>query len=333
MPAATYAVRSSGQRAPGPTPAMRRIPRITPARPIGNQALLRRTPCDSCPAGTAIAGDPEQFGKDMDVVEAARGAAQKAAPPSSAAAKLGARNGERATNFENILKAHGVPLGAEMAGFFVNSSMSTADGEGGATDHCSDFPGGAPAGAAATKFCTQLPPETVDGAKTLDGKSPLSEAEKAQVAEILRVGVHEMAHAKFDKVQTDPDKAKRTIKDQTDCALDTKIGDSSVEGLLSEIVAETSEFPVFFQNIAKQKARTTALIGEERFMAFTGSESILGAIKKLRCNCPCASVETLVVNTVNEVTKGWPPDQLLAFLQAMTRILPSYWPKTLQRKE
>jgi hypothetical protein len=318
-----------------PIQAVRRAPRLSLARPIGNQAMLRRTPCDDAKTcAKPITGDPDAFIGSVEGVESARRDTQSKAAPGSEAAKLKGRHGERATNLENILKAHGIPLGPEMAGFFLDSGMS-ADEDGAATGPCSGFPNGPPGAppVPADKFCTQLPPQTVDQAKALDGKMPLSEKEKKDVAWLVAMGVHEMRHASFDKVQTDPDLSKRTIKDEAGCALDDKVGGVTVELLLSEITAETSEFPVYYKNLVGMEHHTPSLIKEERDIAIGSGESILGAIKKLRCQCPCASVENLVVNTVNQTIAGWPADQKLAYLQAMTRIMPSYWPKSLQRKE
>ncbi|HEY1878501.1 MAG TPA: hypothetical protein VGG68_01065, partial [Caulobacteraceae bacterium] len=187
--------------------------------------------------------------------------------------------------------------------------------------------------APADKFCTQMPPETVDKAKAIDGKgkTPLSEAEKKDLAWILSTGVHEMEHAAFDKVQNDP--GARTIGPEGGCTLDTPAGVSTVEGMLTEIAAETAEFSVYFQNLAGEKAHTKSLLNEERMIGYKGDESILGAIKKLRCACSCTAVDSFVVQTVNPIISAWPEPQKLAYLQAMTRILPSYWPKSLQRKE
>lgn len=333
MRVATQYARSPSLRSTGLAPAIR--PRLTAARPIGNQAMLRRAPCDDAKTcAKPITGDPETFIGSVEGVESARRDVQNKAAPGSPEAKLKGRNGERAVSLENILKAHGIPLGPEMAGFFLDSGMK-ADEDGAATGPCGGFPGGIPGvpPVPADKFCTQLPSETVDQAKALDGKTPLSEKEKKDVASLLALGVHEMRHAAFDKVQKDPDKTKRTIKDETDCALDTPVGSVTVELLLSEITAETSEFPVYYKNLAGLEHHTPSLIKEERDIAIGSGESILGAIKKLRCQCPCPSVENLVVNTVNQTIAGWPPDQTLAYLQAMTRIMPSYWPKSLQRKE
>jgi hypothetical protein len=284
--------------------------------------MLRRQPAPD---------DPTKLGEGFVAKEIAREKAIAAAKPGSALAKLGARNGERALSFENILKAHKIELGPKVVGFFLNSAMSIADGVGANTASCSHFPGRNPTHPAVgpDKFCIQLPPETVDLAKKLDGKRDLSEEEKADIAEILRVGVHEMEHAAFDTVQED--KRTQTIGGEKTCDLFTKIGRSTVEGLLSEIAAETSEYPVFYKNLAGLKDAKTALTDEESLVAFRGAESIAGAIQKLKTQCSAASVDSLVTQTIFEVVRDWPQNQKSAFFQAMTSLIHDDWPWMLRR--
>ena len=219
-----------------------------------------------------------------------------------------------------MLATHGIPLRPEVAAFLVNSHIDP-NVSGAETSKCATPP---------DKFCVQIPAETEDQAATIDIFGPLSEPQSELAAQLISLGVHEMQHAAFDNVQGDP--AARTIGPEKDCNLDTPIPPSStVEGLLSEVSAETSEFPVFFQNIAGAGNAPQALEVEEQNQAFNPGESLLGAIQKLQCGCSCASVDSFVTKTVNMTTASWPPAQKLAFLNTMTKRIPGVWPVALHK--
>jgi hypothetical protein len=290
----------------------------------GAAPLVQRTPCrTAAQCASAPAGDPATFDEKADKDEAARGAALAAAPPGSKEAALEARMGQRAVHFEHVLATHGIPLRPEVAAFLVNPHIDPKV-SGAETSRCATPP---------DKFCCQVPAETEDDAATIDIFGPLSEPQSELAAQLIGIGVHEMQHAAFDAVQQDP--KARTIGAEKDCDLDTKIPPgSTVEGLLSEVSAETSEFPVFFQNIAGAGNAAQALEVEEQNQAFNPGESLLGAIQKLQCGCSCGSVDSFVTKTVNATTAGWPPDQTLAFLKTMTRRIrsvPAAWPRALHK--
>jgi hypothetical protein len=306
---------------------VQRAPCRTPAQCAG------KSPCPSL-AGTpdAGAGDPSKFDKKVDDAQKARSTQLNAAPPGSPGAALKARLGERAVHFENLLSANGIPLRPEVAGFFVDPT-SDPNVVGASTPRCKDFPGGSPGKPPAPddKFCVELPAESEDQAKGLDFIGPRTKEQAELTQEFLREGVHEMQHAKFDAVQEDP--AKRTIGPAADCNLDTLVPPHGypVEYFLTEISAITSEFPVFFQNIAHTANPAEGLENEEQSQAFNGDESLCGAIAGLQCGCSCGTVASFVTKTVNETTAGWPPAQLNAYLRTMTLRLPAFWPKALKR--
>lgn len=298
----------------------------------GSDTSLRRVPCRSAAeCAVRTSGDPGTFSGDARRAEVSRAARLAAALPGSPDAILKARIGERATHFEHLLALNGIPLKPDVSGFFVNSNMDP-DLVDAQTNRCRLFPGGSPGAPAAPadKFCVQIPAETEDLARSLDIAGPLSEPQKAKLANILATGVHEMQHATFNQAQENL--GTRTIGPEPDCNLDTVIGPVNVKFLLSEISAETSEFPVYFNNVANQANRTQALFAEERNQALNSGESLQGAIRTLKCGCSCATSDTLAIKAVNAIIAGWPADQTLAFLQAMTRIMPSDWPKALHRK-
>jgi hypothetical protein len=299
----------------------------------GAHPFVRRAPCRSAAeCANSASGNPATFGAAVDKAEKDRAAKFAAAPAGSKEAILEARMGERAVHFEKLLTSHGIPLKPEVAGFFVNSH-SDPDKVGAQTTQCSNFPGGSPGSPPAPndKFCVQIPAETEDDAAKLDIVGPPTEKQSEATEQLLGLGTHEMQHATFDNVQED--KGTRTIGAEKDCDLDTPIPPSStVEGLLGEVSAITSEFPVFFQNMAHTGNPVAMLELEEQSQAFNPDESLFGAIKTLQCGCSCATVETFVTKTVNDVTAGWPADQTLAYFKTMTRRIPGIWPQALQRK-
>jgi hypothetical protein len=301
----------------------------------GARASLRRAPCRStAQCATQSAGDPAQFSPVSEASQTAREAANAAAPAGSQGAQLSARMGERAIHTENLLKNNGIPLRAEVAGFFVNSNIDPKV-TGAQTNQCQFFPGGSP-GVPPTppdKMCIQIPAEMEDTAKGLDIVGPLSTAQRDTLAEeILSTGIHEMQHATFDTVQEDP--GTRTIAAAADCSLDTivKQPNFDVEFFLSEISAITAEFPVFFENLANSPHKIQNLDTEERRQAFDPNEGLVGAIKGMQCACSCPTVESFVTHTVNLTTAAWAPATKTAFLKAMTGWMPSFWPKALQQK-
>ncbi len=307
----------------------------------GPEPTLRRAPCNSgaaaCPK--AIPGDPARFSSNQVAAQAAQDAAARAAPAGSPAAQARLRMGERAVNFEALLARNGIPLAPEVDGFFVNSNMDPSQ-IGAQTTQCKNFPDHNPGASPASpdpatmtpddKFCIQVPAQSEDRAKALATfVGPFSANQSRQLAEILRIGVHEMQHATFDKVQLFA--ATRTILPEADCTLDIRAGAQDVEFLLTEISAETSEFPLFFKNTANQPKPVPALEREERNQATNSGESIRGAIRTLKCACSCPTTDKFVTQTVNNTMSGWPAPQSLAFLQAMTRIIPTDWPAALKR--
>jgi hypothetical protein len=299
------------------------------------RGYLRRAPCRSASqCATPTRGDPGQFAGVGTAAETARTAANAAAPAGSLGAALRARRGEHAIHIEKLLNNNGIPLRPEVAGFFVNPGIDPGV-VGAQTERCRFFPGGSPGTppAPVDKMCVQVPAEMEDTAKGLDIVGPLSSGQRDALAtDILAVGTHEMQHAAFDIAQEAV--ATRTIAAAADCSLDTIVTppDINVEFFLSEISAITSEFPVFFENMAKSPHAAQNLDTEERRQAFDSSEGLVGAIKGMQCACSCATVESFVTQTVNLTTASWAPATKTAFLKAMTGWMPSFWPKALQLK-
>ena len=307
----------------------------------GTTQYLRRVPCRSAAQCAAPApGDPGTASTNVEKERQDRDAALAAAPLGSAAAAKKARLGERAAHLENLLIGHGSPLRPEVAGFFVDPARP-ANWLG--TAQCQYFPGGSPGTPPmpADKFCVQVPAEVEDRAKSIDINTPLSDKQREDLAALLAIGSHEMQHASFDNANIGRSPAPIAEMamgpgrgPRADCTLDMMIGpDASVGNLLSEISALTSEFPIFFKNIAQQKNPEAALESHERFNAITSQESMSGAITRLQCGCSCALADDLVFSTVMSTMASWSGDERLAFLRTMTRMIPGLWPKNLQLPE
>jgi hypothetical protein len=233
------------------------------------------------------------------------------------------------------LSANGIALLPEVFGFFINPAIGTSAGA--QKSKCSDFPAPGPVGAPPDKNCIQVPAELEDeaGALVAAGPTAASPERKRQLLELLRISMHEMEHAHFDDTQA------AMIAGAADCNLSTEVfhgpttGSSySVKFYLSELAAITSEFEVYFQNLARNSGEVErqALETEEQQQAFNQDESLLGIIRALQCVCSCATVDSFVTQTVNLATATWPPDQTLAFLKTMTLRIPGVWPSTLKRR-
>lgn len=334
MRAAAYAIRSltAVPRAGAPAPTRRHI---ASDRPVGNQAMLRRTPCKSVEVCKDIKGDPSQFAAEAEKKIAARAEALKNAPPGSFEEQDRQRAGQRATHWESVLKAHKIDFTSQVRGFFINPAMDGVAGA--ATDDCADFPGGTPiVPIAKGDKCVQLPARSEDKAAQVDKPGPLNPDEAALVDKILRIGAHEPQHVAFDKAQKDKTKQINPAEDEKDPQTQKRQTDepdcdkNSADYLLSEMSAAIAEFPVTFKNLAKQPDQAQATEATANNIATRSGESIHGAITKLKCSCNCQRVDDMVVKTVEFSTKGWPPDQKDAFLKAMTRLVPADWPQPLQ---
>jgi hypothetical protein len=300
-------------------------------------STLRRAPCRS-PSQCAVAtpGDTGWFMERAAAQQEATARGLAAAPPGSAGATLLGRSGQRATNIEALLSANSVPLQPETLGFFINAAIGGSAGA--QTDKCRNFPGARPPAAPVTewltKWCVQVPAELEDQAASLLGPAP-SEAEKTRILNIIAIATHEMQHAHFQYAGIG------AIVPAADCDANTVVlhgpttrKDYTVGFYLGEISAITSEFQVYYQNLMRSPgaAAQAALELEVQQQAFDPGESLRGCIAGLQCACSCETVESLVRQTVDATTAGWPADQKSAFLKAMTQKIPGLWPKALHQR-
>ena len=304
------------------------------------ESTLRRTPCRSAAQCAApAAGDTAAFVTGITPVQSANTAAITAAPPASPLAAQLALIGAPTPNIASLMTANGMALLSEVFGIFQSPRI---EGNAGAqTNTCNVFPNESPAGAAIRadpaavgKACIEVPPSLETEAGTLlSATPPLSQPQRAQRTRVLAVIAHEMEHAHFNLTQA------ATITPTADCTINTVVrtnpdpafDDFRVGFFLSEIAAISNQFPSYFDNfIANDNPVDHRLLfDEERNEAFNPSEGIVGVITGLQCVCSCASVNSLVTQTINLATASWTPRQRLAFLRAMTRIMPSFWPPAL----
>ena len=299
---------------------------------------LRRAPCRSAAqCATPTPGDTGDFVAGIAPVQAANNAALAAAPAADPQRGL---IGAPTPNIAALMAANGVVLRAEVFGLFQSPAI---EGNAGAqTSPCSQFPTGSPAGAAlaanpaaAGKSCIEVPPSLETLAGTVVGVAPPgTAAQRSDRAQVLSTVQHEMEHAHFDQTQA------ATITPTADCTINTVVRPSAdpafddfrVGFFLSEIAAISNQFPTYFDNfIANDNPGDHRLLfDDERNQAFNPQEGIVGSIQGLQCACSCASVNDLVTQTINLAMADWTPRQRLAFLRAMTRIMPSFWPPLLR---
>jgi hypothetical protein len=305
---------------------------------------LKRAPCRSaaqCAAPTA--GDTSGFGTRVAPVQQAQAHAIDTAPPATPLAAQRALIGAPTPNIAAVMAANGLALRTEVFGIFQSPAIEGTVGA--QTSPCTQFPDSSPAGAAirsgapAGKSCIEVPPSLENLAGSVIGfTAPGTPQERENRAQVLSTITHEMEHAHFDNTQS------ATITAPADCTLDTVVRQNPefpavdhfrVEFFLSEIAAISSEFPTWFDNFIANDNPTDhrMLFNEELNQAFNRDEGIVGSIQGLQCACSCASVDTLVTQTINLAMAGWTPRQQLAFLRAMTRIMPSFWPRALVRAD
>jgi hypothetical protein len=280
---------------------------------------------------TGFPGDSGRFGIKTAAQQEEKKKASGPSPKSGPVTCQNPRHKERAVNFEKLVESEGVHKPPEVFGFFINA----CEAAGGGAPQCRDFPDGMPTGAEPDKVCVELLASDEDSAKAIFAKKTRTADDNAQVTYLKGVALHEGQHAVFDK---DPGKI---VSAGADCDLKTVIHpnpDPAVDAFrvsfyLSEISAETAEFAPYFQNTKTSPGKDSleAMYDHERDMVLNPEENILGIIKTLQCKCDCDTVDKFVVDVVNNVIQSWPPDQKDEYLKAMTRMIPSYWPKVLKK--
>jgi hypothetical protein len=285
---------------------------------------VQRAPCRSA----AQCAAPTQGGPGQFAVAAGKEETALQAGPNPCQNKP--RHKDPATNLNTLVLGAGlgVAIPPEVHGIFINKCLaSTVDGESG---NCADFPGGAPTGAPPDKICIAVREVDEDRAKALLAKpQPLSSADREKQVTFSALIQHESQHARFDAA------AAAIVPAAADCDVTTPVPDgTTVEFQLSEMSADMAEFDIYFKNQKAAPSRTNIFMMQtsEHDIATRGGENILGAIKTMQCACSCSTVDTFTEKVFNDASSAWSPEEKTEFQKAMTGFMPSFWPKSLQKK-
>jgi hypothetical protein len=310
----------------------------------GSPATLRRTPCLHGSDCKDIPGDTGRFVERIfgthGGVTVTFGHVEVLTPDPSAPAGTPAtpppsRQGLPAAAVRKLVESSAFKLPPEASGPFIDEGL-TAEAAA-AAPACKDFPGGIPKGAPKDGCCMQVYPEMENrAAELLKAKSPRTAAQNAEALKIISTVLHEAEHCHFN---FSPITGKK-LPAEADCNLDTVVFhgpttkfDFNVKFYLSEMSARIAEFPPYFQNFkaSPTKANHDLLHQKELEIALNKDESIRGIIHGLKCACSCETVDRFTEEAVNNAMDSWPKDQAEKFLEAMARIMPSWWPKSLQK--
>lgn len=299
------------------------------ARPFGLQRACRTGGFCAAP----IKGDSGRFGEKSErEAEAARASsgphpAGGGPPPCSTP-----RHKDPATSFTALASGEGATLPPEVSGIFIDACMSHSVAA--QINTCAAFTDGTPPGADAAKNCIAVNISDEDNAAAILAKPTRSAKDNKTAREAASTVIHESQHSHFDAAAT------ALVPAAADCDLNTVVfhgpspapsgTDYTVEFYLSEISAEIAEFTPYFQNF-KNTGKGHVMFDEERNVTLSEGESILGDIKALQCKCECSTVDNFVAKVFADATSAWPADQKLEFQRAMTRTMPSFWPKALQK--
>jgi hypothetical protein len=303
-----------------------------------SQPIQLQRVCDKGAACAApIKGDSGRFGEKTELeAEAER---KKTPPPPGGAPPPGTptpcnnpRHRTPATSYTTMASGAGASIPPEVSGIFIDACMPPS--AGGYKTDCASFPDGTPPGADSAKDCIAIAAADEDTAAAILAKPKRSAQDNETVLESARVVTHEAQHTHFDA------NATALVPAAADCNLNTVVFhgpspapsglDYTVEFYLSEISAEIAEFAPFFQKF-KATGSNLSMNLEEQSVTIDPGENILGDIKALRCKCECDTVGKFVGQVFADATKSWPPAQTLEFQRAMTRRIPSFWPKALQK--
>jgi hypothetical protein len=299
------------------------------------QLHIQRTCRTGAECSAPIPGDTGRNSEEAAKQEAAKKIASGGSPTDKDPLCKAPRHKERAVNLRKLAEQNGASLPSNFAGIFINGCLEDiSDGE---LVRCSEMSGGAPVGAGPDQFCIGVSTRREDEAAALLKKNPKTDKENNRATDITSIVIHEVQHAKFEE------KAGTIVLPGADCNLKTVIyhsalpaptgTDSTVSDYLSEISAEIAEFAPYFK-ANKDRPGTGAaqhMEDEETNVVDSKGESIRGDITALQCKCECATVDKWVESTFKDATGAWAPAQKDEFQRAMTKRMPTVWPKSLQK--
>jgi len=187
-----------------------------------------------------------------------------------------------------------------VSGIFVNKDMP-AD-YGAVTVECASFTPPLPVNSG-QKYCTTVP-DTLEAEAKLymntNTKVIGGAPRYTWVTRTLMTLTHETEHGRFDTAADDP---KTTPLKGPSTGICTP---ADVEGDLSEMAAQMSEFPILLRRVDQvPKDRDKKLAAWFDYHLNNGGEDVTGTLKSLRCRCECNDVDNYIKQVVAFAQAGW----------------------------
>ena len=188
-----------------------------------------------------------------------------------------------------------------VSGIFVNKDMPASYGA--VTVECTSFVPALPTNGG-KRYCTTVPDKLEAEAKLYKDPSIKTIGGVPRytwVTRTLATLTHETEHGRFDSATDDP--ATTPLKGPATGSCKPE----DVQGDLSEIAAQMSEFPILLKRLAifpedvKLKRREAWF----KYHLSNGSEDVTGILKSMRCKCECADVDKYIKQVVAFAQAGW----------------------------
>ena len=307
---------------------------------IAQRKIIQKVPCVSGAVCTTNTASPGAFSASEEAAEAPARAAIAASPPASVTAS---GHGRRAVNIEAIVNFHqagfAFPNTPSILGVFVDNALS--EDTGAMTTDCSSFAATVPGLAcgahthliathseietqAATYLSTTTRPSTVIPFGPASWGTSLIRGR--WLTALLRTIRHERQHRVFDAAVD-----AGTVADVGTCTMATTLGSGGdVAFALSEITSLLSEFQVIEKAFRRGRLNATMHADEltdfRSMVTATDGESVIGAIKDIKCTCNCSDANQLLTNNFNFSTTGWARSDKTNLNQLLQTELGALWP-------
>lgn len=188
-----------------------------------------------------------------------------------------------------------------VSGIFVNKDMP-AD-YGAVTVDCASFTPPLPQNSG-RKYCTTVPDSLEAEARLyMNTKTKVigGVSRYTWVTRTLMTLTHETEHGRFDTASDDPTTTPLKGPSKGSCT------PGDVEGDLSEMAAQMSEFPIILRRIQifPKDVRDKRLAAWFHYHLNNGGEDVTGTLKSLRCRCECAEVDNYIKQVVAFAQAGW----------------------------
>ena len=300
--------------------------------------IIQKVPCLAGAVCTLNTATPGEFSSDEEAAEAPARAAIAAAPP---AAVTASGHGRRAVNIEAIVNSYRgtyeFPAAPSILGIFVDNALS--EDTGAMITDCALFAASVPGLACGTKthlIVTHSEIET-QAATYLTAPSgtviPLGPASWGTsfvrsnwLIELLRMMRHETQHRVFDAAVD-----AGAVANAGACTMTTILpSGENVAFDLSEISSILSDIQVIEKGFRRGRLsaamHTNELNSFRDFVNAVSGESVIGAIKDIKCKCNCADANQLLINAFNFTTSGWSRDDKRNLNALLQTELGALWP-------